>query len=477
MIPFEQPFNSQLHTDTNSLAAAFQTKPEQISPIVTNLAGRKSDALTLSFLSEGLANTKSISQDEYEYSVFTEPDDTRQLAADVSETDPGLGNTTFELEFPDSWFPMDYTLFSESGIQVRIMEGPYPKGSNVGYLVQMMDPNRDSVMPAEDVVAGAKFTKGYALAEQDYSRGNASNWAAPYKVRHKLGVVRKSYNFSGNAANTVVVFPMQDANGNRFDTWLRWEAYKHFMDFKQECESFYLYGVQNYDANGKVPMKGKNGYPIVSPPGVLDQIIHRDTYSKLTHNKLKTIIGQLYYQMYDADQMNVILMTGTGGIEEFDDAMKEYIGANAFTHYSSGSFINGDGSNLQLDGYFRRYQHVHGHSITVMYNKLFDHGPRARARRKHPVTGYSLESYRMVFLDQSRYDGQSNLMMVNKKGREMKQWTVAGSTLPPEFENAGGSRASDVDGASVHWLKHSGIALMRFDTSLDLDCVATHGNV
>lgn len=103
---------------------------------------------------------------------------------------------------------------------------------------------------------------------------------------------------------------------------------------------------------------------------------------------------------------------------------------------------------------------------------LFDHGPVARARALHPVTGYSLESYRMVFVDQSSYDGQSNLQMINKKGREYLRWCVPGSVVPRGFD-ANTSRASDVDGASVHMLKTAGVSLRRFDTSLDLQCVAS----
>jgi len=104
---------------------------------------------------------------------------------------------------------------------------------------------------------------------------------------------------------------------------------------------------------------------------------------------------------------------------------------------------------------------------------MFDHGPVAQARAKHPVTGYSLESYRMVFVDNSNYDGQANIQMINKKGREYLRWAVAGSVVPKGFNESRSTRASDVDGATVHMLKTAGIALKRFDTSLDIKCVAS----
>jgi len=52
------------------------------------------------------------------------------------------------------------------------------------------------------------------------------------------------------------------------------------------------------------------------------------------------------------------------------------------------------------------------------------------------------------------------------------RWAVAGSVVPRGFD-ANTSRASDVDGASVHMLKTAGVSLRRFDTSLDLQCVAS----
>jgi hypothetical protein len=77
----------------------------------------------------------------------------------------------------------------------------------------------------------------------------------------------------------------------------------------------------------------------------------------------------------------------------------------------------------------------------------------------------------MVFVDQSRYEGEPNLQMVNKSGREMLKWGVAGSVIPRGMGNSP-LRASDIDGASVHFLKTAGVCLKRFDTSIDLQCVA-----
>ena len=48
-------YNDQQMTDTNSLVNALLEKPEELSPIITHLAGREEKKFPLSFLSEGLA--------------------------------------------------------------------------------------------------------------------------------------------------------------------------------------------------------------------------------------------------------------------------------------------------------------------------------------------------------------------------------------------------------------------------------------
>jgi len=314
----------------------------------------------------------------------------------------------------------------------------------------------------------------FAPVGVDFSRGNASNWETPGKVRNKLTTVRKSYHMSGNAKDFVAEFSLPTKGGSTTKLWMDYEEYLHMLDFKEECEMYYWYGQKTYDANGQTFMKDENGQPVIVGPGLLEQIVSTDTYSTMTETKLKNIIGDLFYGMTDAAQKQVTLYTGTGGAREFDEALKNHFAGSAGSWKVGGEnrFITGSGRSLGLTGYFNSYEHVDGHVINVVKLPLFDHGAVAQARAKHPVTGYSLESYRMVFVDQSNYDGQNNLQMISKKGREAMRWCVAGSVVPRGFDSSS-SRASDVDGASVHMLKTAGIALKRFDTSLDITCVAS----
>jgi len=474
-------YNDAQMTDSNSLSAALMEKPTELSPIITHLAGKEDRKFPLTMLTEGVGNTKSIDRWEYEYRVKTHEINVRPLVTDAGSATGGNG-VPFKLVFPDKWFVFPYNLISESGAQVRIMAEPEAKGNNWEYTVMQVEPTSTNKIVASDLDVGALWGMMYANVGLDFSRGNASNWSAPGLIRNKIGTIRKSYHFAGNAKDYVAEFNLPTKGGKQTKLWMDYEEYRHMLRFKEECELMYWYGEKTYDTNGVVTMKDENGQPVISGPGLLQQIINKETYSSLTESKLLNTIGDMFYGMTDANDKVITLYTGIGGAREFDSALKGYTGG--FAHAASGAssanwtvnadskFITGSGRSLGMTGYFTSYDHIDGYRVNVVKNPMFDHGPVAQARKRHPETGYSLESYRMVFVDNSNYDGQNNVQMINKKGREMLRWCVAGSVVPRGFDG-NGSRASDIDGASVHMLKTAGIVLRRFDTSLDMECVAS----
>jgi len=467
-------YNDAQMTDSNSLSAALMEKPTELSPIITHLAGKEDRKFPLTMLTEGVGNTKSIDRWEYEYRVKTHEINVRPLVAAADAT-PDSGGMPFKLTFPDKWFVFPYNLISESGAQVRIMAEPVQVSNGWQYTVRQVNPSTTSQIAAADITAGALWGMMYANVGLDFSRGNASNWTAPGLVRNKIGTVRKSYHFAGNAKDYVAEFNLPTKGGKQTKLWMDYEEYRHMLRFKEECELLYWYGEKTYDDKGQTTMQDENGQPIINGPGLLQQIINKDSYSTLTEGKLLNTIGDMFYGMTDAADKVITLYTGIGGAREFDSALKNYTGGFATGNWkvtADSKFITGSGRSLGMTGYFTSYDHIDGYKVNVVKVPMFDHGPVAQARAKHPATGYSLESYRMVFVDNSNYDGQNNVQMINKKGREMLRWCVAGSVVPRGFDG-NGSRASDIDGASVHMLKTAGIVLRRFDTSLDMECVAS----
>ncbi len=468
----KQYYNDSQMTDMNSLANALASHPEKIVPMLTHLGGREDKKFPLTALTEGAYNTKSIEKLSYEYDVTTRINHTRPLALTNSGSNLGKGGAFFELVFPDRWFIKDHILISKSGVQVRIMSQPVAVGSNYRYMVRLVNPDPNVAFPAADATAGGLFGQMFAPVGVDWSRGNASNWSAPFKVAHKLTTCRKSYQMSGNAKDYVVNVTLPLSGGRSTKLWMDYEEYQYMLQWKEVGELMYWYSEQSYNDRGVTGMVDENNQPVVIGPGMFQQIPNKETYSTLTANKIKNTIGDLFYGMTDAQQKQVVLYTGMGGKREFDEALKAEASLSGYTVTTNDKFITGSGRNMVLTGFFTTYEHVDGHTVKVVHNPLFDYGVVAQARNKHPKTGWSLESYRMCFVDQSNYDGESNVLMVNKKGREMLRWAVAGSTVPRGFDQSL-LRASDIDGASVHYLKTGGILLRRFDTSLDMECIAS----
>jgi len=467
---YEDIWNAKGMTDENSLSNALLTQPDVLSPVITHLAGKEDKRFPLSFLTEGMGNVRYINDTEYDYPVMGRINKAVTATKLVSGT--GENYTRFVVNFPEKWFVRQYLIENPDGLQMRVMEDAR-EGLSGGwdYTLQLASPDAAASIASEDV-EGLAFIQMFAPVSFSGSRGNESNWVAPSKARNQISNIRKSYRYEGNAQNRVVNVQF-NINGGTTKLWYDFEEYQHMLRWKEECEYSYWYSQYNRDTNGVVHLKDDNGNVIPIGSGVLEQIPNYDTYSKLTATKLKNTVRDTLYGASDAQNMNVVLFTGIGGLEEFDNAMKDQVsGGSYIKNTDPSSFISGSGRNLELGGFFTSYQHIDGHKITVRHLPLLDHGARALNSRKHPVTGLPLESYRMIFLDMSTYDGQPNVQLVSRKGRELIRWAVAGATIPKGFDG-NSLRASDIDGGSVHFMKEGGISIRRATNCFHLECVAS----
>lgn len=465
---YEDIFNADGMTDENSLANALLTQPDVLSPVITHLSGREDKRFPLSFLTEGMGNVKYINDVEYDYPVMGRLNKSVLCLGNTQITVTGGGTVTFA----DRWFVKNYIVeFGDTAnTQLRITTDPVQSNGGWTYQVQPVTSNVNAAAITQDALANVLAVQLFAANAFSGSRGNESNWVAPSKMRNQISLIRKSYRYEGNMPDRVVNFEF-NVGGRSTNLWYDFEEYQHMLRWKEESELALWYSRYNRDADGLIHLRDENGKVIPLGSGVLEQIPNVDTYSVLTAAKLKSVVRDALYGASDAQDMNIVLFTGLGGMEEFDNAMKEELANQTYVKNTDpSSFVSGSGRNLSLGGFFTQYQHIDGHTITVRHLPLFDHGARALASDRHPVTGLPLESYRMIFLDMSTYDGENNVSMITRKNRELVRWAVAGATVPPGF---GGNalRATDVDGASVHFLKECGISIRRATNCLHLECV------
>jgi hypothetical protein len=412
-------------------------------------------------------NIKYVEDVEYQFPVIGRT--TKSCIATSLVSGTGIGHTRFVMNFPEKLFVKQYIIENPDGVQARIMEDPIEAATGGwNYTCELADPSSTAAIAAADV-AGRGWVQLFAPVAMSGSRGNESSWMAPSRMKNQISMIRKSYGYEGNLPNRTVNIEF-NVNGKKTTLWYDFEEWQHMLKWNEEKENVLWYSKYNRDTTGVIHLKDENGKVIPMGSGVLEQIPNVDQYGILTASKLKSVVRDVLYGASDSQSTNVILFTGLGGLEEFDNAMKNEVASGSYIKNTDpSSFITGSGRSMTLGGFFTSYQHIDGHTITVRHLPLFDHGPKALNADKHPVTGLPLESYRMVFLDMSTYDGEANVKMVVQKGRELLRWAVAGATVPPGF-SGNALRANDIDGATVHFMKSAGIAIRRATNCLHLTC-------
>lgn len=218
-----------------------------------------------------------------------------------------------------------------------------------------------------------------------------------------------------------------DINGCKINFWYDFEEYQYMLCWKEECEYVLWYFCYNCDSNGVIYLWDENNCLILIGVGVLDQILNFIIYICLIVIKFCNVVCDVFYGVIDSQEMNLVWFIGFGGLEEFDNVMKEEIVIGQYIkNIDLVSFIMGFGCNLKFGGFFISYQYIDGYIIIVCYFLLFDYGVWVKNFLCYLVMGLLLESYCMVGLDMSMYDGQFNVIYVICKKCEMVCWVVVG---------------------------------------------------
>jgi len=295
----------------------------------------------------------------------------------------------------------------------------------------------------------------YAVEEySDYA--GTTNYATPFQLRNKLTTMRKSYAITGSAKTDVMVIAMKDPKSGK--TSILWENYQEWIALQQwykELECSAWYSEFNSKADGSTDLIGPNGNPIHIGAGLRQQIApaNKRSYTVLTEKIIREFLHDLSYNTLPNGQRKFVAMTGEMGMDLFDRAMRTSVSGLQLV---DSKFVTGSGQELSLGGQFTTYKGLNGTEITLKHLPMYD-DPIIN-RTLHPQSGRPLESYRFTFLDFGLYDGESNIVKVAKKDREMVMWHTAGSVDPSGHAKSTSTMRSDnKDGYSVHYLSECGI--------------------
>jgi len=478
-ILYHDRFDGKGFTDDNSLSNALLTKPDQISAVITYLAGREENRFPLTFMTEGqvggMKSTKEINDIQYEWSTFKRLRKGSKVKSSAysSGDKPGINGSEAIAMFDDKWLIEQHTVVAPDGTMCRVVQAPLDLGAaGFEYRFTLLAAQPGEFIHPSNFAAGTVWVmEGGAAVSTSLSMGNSSNIVTPGKMKNQITTLRKSYHLAGNVANKTVECKFR-VGGAETSLWIDFERWQHQMNWRFDCEEHYWWSKYNRLANGVITDKDKQtGLPIPIGAGVMDQIPNNDTYSILTAKKIRNTVLDVTYGAPDAP-MDIVLYTGKGGAEEFHNAMLEE--ATRFTQIIGDKFTRGVGNNLELGGYYNKYITPQGHLITVKLCSVFDNGSRAQNSPKHPITGLPLTSYEMVFIDQTTYDGEKNLVMISQKGRSFIEGIEKGMaaiyTLNGMAAPNNNYVSTEQDKSSVHYMAVKGVCIRRNTHCFRLSC-------
>lgn len=459
---YQDTYNDESYSSVNHIANALQHNAEILSPAITHLYGKADKRFPLSFLTEGMGNIRSLNSIEYKIPIIGRPKKTSRVIASLytaSDT-PGKGRTRFRIPFVDKFFAKSNVIISPNKTQVRIMSEPVQGNGGWVYEVEFVSGTSNRSCDLSQITAGVVWAKLYSPVGIEASRGVESRSYNPSMMTNQTSLLRKSYRYRGNVENKIMVMELMTDNGPT-KLWSDWESYLHTLQWREEVENSLWWGEYNRDENGVVHLRDEDSNEIIPiGSGVFEQIPNYDTYSVLTENKLKATVRDVMFNASDSEFVNIEIFTGTGGFEEFHNAMMSAASSTGFTLIDSEKFVKEGNGGLIYGNYFNTYVHQDGHRLTLRKLSLLDTGAYADISPKHPHTKLPLESYKMIFLDNSTYNGKKNIQYVAERGRESMEWGVAGATVPRGFPDSP-LRASDIDAASTHHMKSCGIQIIR----------------
>lgn len=492
-------FDANAMLDENNFYAARNGKPAELTMKLTWLLGDNTKSFPLAMSTMGdIVNTQTggfkkanakvreLDDPQFTWPVMSRLNKAVAVATTSVATNPGLAQLSFSITFVDNWFKRNYMIESPLGVQAYILTDGVKVSEGYTYTVQLNAVSDKAVCPQTELNAGVLWADLNTFNPESQSRGTEFKRVAPGKYKNQISFIRLSHQWAGNSANKVMAITIDADGANKpLKLWMDFEHYQFERAWLEECEHMFWYSRYNRKANGEIPLRDiLTGKVIPTGGGLLEQINNYSTYTRLTYNFLQNVVANALFGQSDTDGMSITLYTGKGGMREFDRAMKDGgLVALALQGNVADKFITGNNYDLAYGGFFNTMYHIDGYTIKVKHNPIFDYGRRAVKSPLHPETGFPLESYRMVFVDDGIFEGEPNLQFVCEKGRRFLHGVVRGLTpMPLQYQVLSGVgnisngdlslMSSDVDEASYHRLASGGIQLRRGNTSLHLECIA-----
>lgn len=481
----EGRFDQRGWTNEASLANLMLTKPDKINQMMTYTYGYDDSRFPLLFQTEGQGAVTTVNEGTWTWDVMGRQKFHDFVSYfDTSDTEPGKGGRPFEVHFKTALFIEQYGLVAPDGnTYVRIMKDCGKSAYGFKYILRIKDATADSFIDPENLIAGKFWSLTAPTIPLSFSKGNRSNSMGPGKMMGQLGYHRFTKIIAGNVANTIVEYQFRGKNGGTENRWIN-EEMRQFEVLRRVMMEEHLWRSRyNRTVNGEITMHDDDtGNPIPETAGMIEicKESNYDTYGeRLTLNKLKRTILDVFHRDTDTGTMEVVLYGGRGFRQDFEEAIRSDAKANGFIEALGYQMIQSSGSGMVYGKYFDAFKMLEGHTVVYKYLPFLDHGTdadRDKANNNiHPISGLPMSSHRVFCIDHSMYDGERNVRFTKQKGQETLIGILKGLTPIPESWGTVPMNeqriATEIDKSEYHVKSSMGLHVTRTDKMFALESV------
>lgn len=475
-------------TSANHIGSIFRANPQKASNIMVQLLASSKGKTLESLLSKFPTKTFE-TKDDYTWDIIGSHRrniplvEARHINGNAVQAGEmvGVNGEPFYLVFAEDWFADGEVIVGELNevYPIRNRKEATMEGSNARYEVELMGGILDGI-PAEELMAGKKFSAEYAPVEDGLSRevGDIRH-SSSAEMRNEFSTIRIKDKVDGDMLDKKIAMgiPMVDNNTGKkvvFTKWMHYEDYELETQFFEAKSKILAFGRSNRNANGEYLNIGKSGKVIKMGAGLYEQMEVANTiyYNTFSLKLFEDALLDICTSKLGMNERKFIVFTGERGALQLHKAI-----ANSVSGW--GTFVlNGDAlgvitkttselhKNALAAGYqFTEYRMPNGITLTVKVDPYYD--DPVRNKIMHPQGGPAF-SYRYDIFDIGTMD-QPNIfkcMVANRPEMRGYQWGPFRNPFTGAVNNDNASY--DEDSAVIHKMATLGICVLDPTRTLSL---------
>ena len=474
-------------TKDNHLYNIFRMNPQMASDIMTVLIS----SMHLPTLDTYLTNEVPVKEFEDDTRIFWDVitsskrniplvearrcDGAKVEPSDVDNV--GVGFEPFYLVFPTDWFALGEVIWGNLNevYPIIIKEMGKAEGTNTVYLCECFGADSSAGIPVERLLAGERFSYGYAPIEKDFSRKVGDvRFSAPVSMSQEWSRIRLQHKIGGRELGKRLAcrIPIQkEVNGKlqqtTVDRWIynvTWKIEETWSEYKSNVLER---GVSTQMENGEFSNFGLSGLPNEQGAGFKQLLAMGNVsyYNKFSISLIEDALYNLSEGKLDFKNRKFVMRTGERGAIQFSRAAKAEMSGwiplysvNAPSYITKGpetNFTKGNAATI-ADLQVTRWLSANGLEVTIMIDSSKD--DKTTNKLMHPAGG-TAESY-VYEIFYAADEQEPNVQKCVVKGQpELRgyQWGPFSNPFTGEFNNNYASY--DEDSAVVHYKATLGILM------------------